>query len=145
MGLYFSNARYPEHSLSEARVVLGIGMWLFGFVNVIYSDSILRRLRKPHELGYKIPRGGAFEYTSSGHYTSELIEWLGLLIASGAAPAACFFFFTFGLRSHSRIRVWVALKFEANLFPRALETHKWYLSKFKEYPKHRKAILPFVW
>ena len=32
----------------------------------------------------------------------------------------------------------------ANLSPRALATHKWYLEKFEEYPKNRKAIIPFI-
>jgi 3-oxo-5-alpha-steroid 4-dehydrogenase 1 len=29
--------------------------------------------------------------------------------------------------------------------PRAISHHKWYKQKFQEYPKERKAILPFLW
>ncbi len=32
----------------------------------------------------------------------------------------------------------------ANLFPRALDHHKWYRGKFDDYPKERKAIVPFL-
>jgi 3-oxo-5-alpha-steroid 4-dehydrogenase 1 len=37
--------------------------------------------------------------------------------------------------------VWTAV----NLIPRALDHHKWYKSYFKEeYPKQRKAVIPFL-
>jgi len=38
-----------------------------------------------------------------------------------------------------------ALTTPANLFPRAIQTLKWYRENFKEYPKERKAFIPFVW
>lgn len=31
-----------------------------------------------------------------------------------------------------------------NLFPRALDHHKWYKLKFEEYPEDRKAVFPFI-
>ena len=33
----------------------------------------------------------------------------------------------------------------ANLLLAAMPTHKWYLAKFSNYPKHRKALIPFVY
>jgi hypothetical protein len=33
-----------------------------------------------------------------------------------------------------------------NIAPRAFGHHAWYLEKFKDdYPKDRKALIPFVW
>ncbi|NCX59507.1 MAG: hypothetical protein EBW90_14155, partial [Rhodobacteraceae bacterium] len=32
----------------------------------------------------------------------------------------------------------------ANLFPRAIANHKWYQSKFENYPKNRQAIIPGI-
>jgi 3-oxo-5-alpha-steroid 4-dehydrogenase 1 len=32
----------------------------------------------------------------------------------------------------------------ANLVPRAIAGHKWYNEKFEDYPKDRKAILPYL-
>jgi 3-oxo-5-alpha-steroid 4-dehydrogenase 1 len=32
----------------------------------------------------------------------------------------------------------------ANLVPRALSNHRWYKEQFPDYPKNRKAILPFL-
>lgn len=33
----------------------------------------------------------------------------------------------------------------ANLVPRAVRTHHWYKEKFDDYPKNRKALIPFVY
>ncbi|MGL5956334.1 MAG: 3-oxo-5-alpha-steroid 4-dehydrogenase, partial [Brevinema sp.] len=32
----------------------------------------------------------------------------------------------------------------ANLLPRALTSHRWYLDHFPDYPKDRKALIPFL-
>jgi len=54
-------------SLSDARLwnpafYFGVALFLAGFSANLHSDAILRNLRKPGETGYKIPRGGLFEY-----------------------------------------------------------------------------------
>ena len=51
----------------------------------------------------------------------------GFALAAWTFPGLVFAFFTF-----------------ANLFPRALDHHKWYRGKFDDYPKSRRAIVPFV-
>jgi len=94
-----------------------------------HSDHILRNLRKPNETGYKIPYGGLFNYVSDANYTGELIEWIGWAIMLWSKASLIFFLATF-----------------FNLAPRARMHHKWYLDKFKEdYPKNRKALIPFIW
>merc|ERR1711991_910738 len=50
---------------------LGVAMFLCGMVTNIHSDGILRNLRKPGETGYKIPRGGLFEYVSGANFAAE--------------------------------------------------------------------------
>ena len=32
-----------------------------------------------------------------------------------------------------------------NIGPRAYNHHKWYLQKFEDYPKSRKAVIPLIW
>ena len=32
----------------------------------------------------------------------------------------------------------------ANLLPRGLSHHQWYIEKFEDYPKDRKAFIPFL-
>jgi hypothetical protein len=33
----------------------------------------------------------------------------------------------------------------ANLIPRAISTHMWYLESFPDYPRQRRILVPFVW
>ena len=48
--------------------MIGIILWGAGAYINIESDKRLMNLRKPGESGYKIPRGGMFEYVSAANY-----------------------------------------------------------------------------
>ena len=95
------------------------------FINVS-SDNKLISLRK-HSVGYKIPQGGFFKYVSCPNYFGEIIEWFGYLIIAFSLPALSFV-------------LWTGF----NLIPRALNHHEWYKENFKNYPKNRKAVIPFI-
>lgn len=114
----------------SVRFIAGILLWFVGWVINLHSDNILISLRKPGDKkgGYKIPRGGAFEYVSAANYFGEILEWSGWAVASGSVPAVAFAVFTF-----------------ANLAPRGWKHHLWYKNQFKTYPKKRRAIIPFLW
>jgi len=118
---------YPSSPFTTLRLVVGISIFWLGLFMNIQSDYILRNLRKPGETGYKIPQGGLFDYVSCANYTGEVIEWFGFAVASWSLPASANLFFTV-----------------ANIVPRALSHHTWYLEKFEDYPKDRKAVIPFV-
>jgi protein-S-isoprenylcysteine O-methyltransferase Ste14 len=113
--------------LADPRFWLGLALFFGGYFVNHQSDAILRRLRGPGESGYKIPRGGLFDYVSSPNYFGEMVEWIGFALAAWTPAAAAFAFFTF-----------------ANLFPRALANHRWYRERFSDYPAARRAVLPFV-
>ena len=102
-------------------------IFLIGFFINNHSDSILINLRGPGETGYKIPRGGLYKYVSCPNYLGEFIEWLGFAIASASLASFAFFIWTL-----------------ANLLPRAIQNHAWYLEKFEDYPKTRKRVIPFL-
>jgi steroid 5-alpha reductase family enzyme len=93
----------------------------------IQSDNILIRLRKSTELGYQIPKGGFFRFVSCPNFFGEIIEWTGFAIMAWSLPALSFAIWTF-----------------INLVPRGVDHHKWYKRKFGDYPKERKAVLPFL-
>mmetsp|Transcript_86974 Transcript_86974/g.235699 ORF Transcript_86974/g.235699 Transcript_86974/m.235699 type:complete len:250 (+) Transcript_86974:67-816(+) len=116
----------PENSWTFpfGLVVWATGMW----INTD-ADRILRDLRKPGEIGYKIPHGGMFTYVSGANFLGEIIEWFGYALAlGGALPAVTF-----------------AVCTASNIGPRAVMHHKWYRDKFKDaYPKDRKALVPFL-
>lgn len=118
----------PLDSSFSPRFLLGVALWAAGWAINLHADSTLINLRKPGETGYKIPRGGVFDYVSAANYFGEMVEWGGWALASWSLPAAAFAFFTF-----------------ANLAPRGWHHHQWYLRKFPSYPKHRRAVIPFVW
>ncbi len=113
---------------------------MVGFIVNIQSDSILRNLRRNGDkksskavvtsgtTQYKIPYGGLFEYVSCANFFGEIIEWLGYAIASWSIAGWAFWFYVC-----------------ANLIPRGIAHHNWYLEKFKEtYPNDRFAIIPFI-
>ncbi|XP_039323529.1 3-oxo-5-alpha-steroid 4-dehydrogenase 1 isoform X3 [Saimiri boliviensis] len=112
---------------SSCTTYNGFGLWLMGMLINIHSDHILRNLRKPGDTGYKIPRGGLFEYVTAANYFGEIVEWWGYALASWSIEGAAFAFFTFCFLSG-----------------RAKGYHKWYLQNFEEYPKFRKVLIPFL-
>ncbi|XP_077605583.1 3-oxo-5-alpha-steroid 4-dehydrogenase 1 [Crocuta crocuta] len=120
-------AVYADDWVTDPRFLVGCCVWLVGMVLNIHSDHILRNLRKPGETGYKIPRGGLFEYVTAANYFGEVVEWCGFGLASWSVQGAAFAAFTFGI-----------------LLSRAQHHHQWYLEKFEDYPKSRKIIIPFL-
>ena len=59
---------YPESWLTDPRFLLGVTIFAIGFAINFQSDSILFRLRKPGETGYKIPQGGLYRFVSCPNY-----------------------------------------------------------------------------
>jgi protein-S-isoprenylcysteine O-methyltransferase Ste14 len=118
---------YGDEYFTSPRFFIGLIVFITGVVINHQSDNILLSLRKPGETGYKIPQGGLFKYISCPNLFGEMIEWSGYAILVWSLPALGF-------------AVWTVV----NLLPRALDHHKWYLSKFPDYPKERKALVPFV-
>lgn len=141
MGIFFNTANtffnglhlfhfspdYPVSWLSDFRFAGGIVLFFAGFAINQYSDHVLFSLRHPGETGYKIPRGGLYRWISCPNYFGELLEWTGWALATWSLAGLSFALWTF-----------------ANLVPRALSNHKWYKEQFPDYPKNRKAILPFL-
>ena len=120
---------YESSWLCDPRFVVGLFMWAHGFYLNLEADGILRNLRRPGDTErYKIPRGGLFELVSGANFAAEIYEWAGFAVACWSFPAATFAVFTF-----------------FNTAPRGVAHHKWYLAKFKDYPTHRKGVIPFVW
>ncbi len=118
---------YPENYFIKWNFVVGLILFVCGFLGNYKSDDILINLRKPGEKGYKIPSGFLFKYISCPNHFCEILEWLGYMLMLSNIAGIAFF-------------VWTA----ANLLPRALHHHRWYKQNFKDYPSERKAVLPYV-
>ena len=106
--------------------IIGMILLIIGLIINLKSDEILFNLRKDNP-GYKIPQTFMYNYISCPNYFGEIIEWLGFAIMVWSFPAFIFVLWTI-----------------ANLVPRAVSHHKWYHKQFQDYPKSRKAIIPFI-
>lgn len=75
-----------------------------------------------------LPKGGLFKYVSSPHMTCEVAMYavLYLLLHQNTSYIYCL--------------AWVI----TNQFSNALLTHKWYKETFSDYPKERKAFIPYL-
>ncbi len=107
--------------------IIGTVTFLIGYTLNKASDRTLTRLRKQNPNEYSIPYGGAYRWVSCPNYLGEIITWFGFCCAAWSIAGLAFAFMT-----------------ASNLIFRALDNHQWYQEKFPDYPKERKAIIPFV-
>jgi protein-S-isoprenylcysteine O-methyltransferase Ste14 len=133
----YVNARWISHLgnyatswLFDPRFVLGVGTFLVGRTINVRSDGTLLALRAKSRSGqdYAIPRGGLYHWVSCPNYLGEIVEWLGWALASWSLAGLSFALFTF-----------------ANLAPRAHANHRWYRETFDDYPRERRAFIPYFW
>lgn len=114
--------------LYDPRFIIGFILFCSGYALNQHSDKVLIGLRARGETsGYKIPRGGGYRFVSCPNYLGEIVEWAGWALACWNLGALAFL-------------VWTV----ANLAPRAFRTHRWYRQQFPDYPRERKALIPFV-
>jgi steroid 5-alpha reductase family enzyme len=118
---------YDIRWITDPRFLIGVVVFLTGFIINQVSDHKLIRLRAGGKTGYFIPRGGLFQLISCPNFFGEILEWTGFAIMTWSLPGLSF-------------AIWTA----ANLIPRALHHHAWYRSTFPDYPQHRKALIPFL-
>ena len=123
---YYIGFIMESESIYNYNVLIGVLIFVLGMSINISSDNSLISLRTNGE-GYKIPYGNFFNFVSCPNYMGEIIEWIGFSIIAFNLPALSFTLWTF-----------------FNLVPRALNHHDWYLENFDNYPKNRKAVIPFV-
>ena len=113
-------------SISHMYLILGLIIFIIGFYINVSSDNILIKLRTKQK-GYVIPKGKLFNYVSCPNFFGEIIEWLGFAIMTLNPGSLSFLIWTI-----------------CNLIPRSKAHHKWYQESFKNYPKKRKAVIPYL-
>jgi protein-S-isoprenylcysteine O-methyltransferase Ste14 len=125
--LFYISDTYTPNWFLTPQFTTGTTLFFAGMIINRQSDKILLNLRTKNENGYKIPSGGLYRFVSMPAYSGELIQWTGWAILTWSWAGASFALFT-----------------AANLIPRAIANHKWYKKTFKNYPRERKAIIPFI-
>ncbi len=130
----YANARwisqfgtYGAEWLADPRFLVGAALFATGFAINYRADRMLAALRRPGETDYKIPRGWLYEYITCPNYFGEILEWIGWAIATWSLPGLGFALFTI-----------------ANVGPRAFAHRRWYRERFPDFPRARKALIPFL-
>ncbi len=118
---------YPTDWLTDPRFLVGIALFVVGYVINKQADGALKRLRREGP-GYRIPYGGLYHWVSCPNYLGEIITWFGWALASWSLAGLSFAIWTF-----------------ANLAPRARSHHRWYREQFPDYPAERRALIPWLW
>lgn len=125
--LGWMGASYPPEWLQDPRFVVGLATFVAGASLNIWTDNRLIGLRASGNGDYQVPKGGMFAYVSCPNHLGEIIEWCGFAVLCWNLPALSF-------------AIWTA----ANLLPRSLSHHRWYKRHFPDYPRERKAVIPFL-
>lgn len=118
---------YTPEYFTHPLFLIGITLFVGGAIVNNISDHILIHLRKPGETGYKIPHGFLYRYISCPNFFGEMTQWTGFAIMAWNLPALSFCIWTI-----------------ANVLPRALKHHQWYVRQFPDYPSERRAVFPFL-
>ena len=121
---------YGADWLLSPQFIAGTLLFLAGFTVNIWSDHIIRHLRKDGDTRHYLPQKGLFNYVTSANYFGEIVEWLGFALLTWSLSGLVFFIWTL-----------------ANLVPRANATYKRYLKEFPdEMAKNpRKRVIPFLY
>lgn len=134
-------ARMPDLSIDPSHLLkpllklgwcqwIGAVIFIWGSLHQIRCHAILGSLREHKDSDeYVIPCGDWFSRVSCPHYLAELVIYFGMLVATGGSDIPVWFLYLFVI---------------TNLSFAAVQTHKWYLQKFEDYPRSRYAIVPFV-
>ncbi|KAI0790588.1 3-oxo-5-alpha-steroid 4-dehydrogenase-domain-containing protein [Abortiporus biennis] len=169
LGAYLSSDQaltFLEGAFDRPLFWVGITLWVFGLVGNLLHDEILLNIRRKAKAKgkgkatsddstddnngkkklnkqehYAIPHGLLYRLISYPNYFCEWIEWFGFALA--ASPFPSFVSFPAFLGSLTPPHLFLLAEF-FTMIPRAYKGHKWYHNKFPDYPKERKAVIPFL-
>lgn len=114
--------------------MIGVSLFLWSSYVQFDSHRILAQLRKDttgriYTTKYSIPRGKWFDLVSSPHYMAEILIYLAITIVLGGKSPTWWMVFLFVVTNQIFVGMF---------------NHSWYLKTFSDYPKSRRAIIPYV-
>lgn len=104
-----------------------VAVFVYGQISNFSTHVTLRNLRPPGTKVRKIPRGYGFGLVSCPNYFFETIAWISVCVLTRSLAAVLFILVGF-----------------VQMYFWAIKKHKNYYKEFKDYPKNRKAIIPFL-
>lgn len=118
-----------NRNISPVYSIFGISLFFSSLYCHHQSISILANLRSPGDTKYAIPRGRWFDLISCPHFLFEILIYAGLWIFLGC---------------QNRLLFQCVVFTTSNQVLTALQTHEWYKTTFPNYPRNRRAILPWI-
>ncbi|ORX89824.1 hypothetical protein K493DRAFT_357633 [Basidiobolus meristosporus CBS 931.73] len=113
--------------VSKLFTFVCIFVFFFAEFSNLLTHITLRNLRPPGTRVRRIPYGYGFDWVSCPNYFFETVAWVAFSVLTNSYAA-----WLFVLVAYGQMYLW------------AIKKHKNYLKEFKDYPKNRKAIIPFV-
>lgn len=156
MGTYLLSpaaSAFLAGAFSRPSFWAGIMLCACGFVGNILHDEVLLDIRRKskakgkrneNKLGkehYAIPHGYLYRYISYPNYFCEWLEWFGYALAAAPLPALMPLTETVRTAQPPWLFLWAEVFL---MVSRAYKGHQWYHKNFSEYPKERKAVVPFI-
>ncbi|KAM7439463.1 arrestin protein [Porites harrisoni] len=133
VGYFVNHPLYTPPMFGDAQVYTGLALFLFNEYGNFVIHCALRDLRPPGTKERKIPYPTShpltqlFRFVSCPNYTYEAGSWIAFSVMTQTLTAVLFTLFGF-----YQMAVW------------AIGKHRNYRKEFKDYPKGRKAIVPFL-
>ncbi|KAL5017443.1 hypothetical protein ScPMuIL_007032 [Solemya velum] len=130
---YINHPLYTPPAFGDIQLYGGLAMFLFSELGNLSIHVALRNLRPPGSKERRIPYPGGNPFTwlfgavSCPNYSYEVMAWVGFTIMTQCLPAGLFTSAGF-----FQMTIW------------ALGKHKNYRHEFKDYPRGRKSIIPFI-
>jgi len=115
--------------LINMKTFLCVAIFTWAWIHQFRAHKIFAGLKSKNANKHGIPEGDLFELVSCPHYFCEVLIYTSLALLLGYAHTTMLV-----------VWVWVAV----NQTVAAFMSHTWYNKQFKEYPKTRKAIFPFI-
>jgi len=125
----FSPSRLPSTTPSLMTLLPLVLVFCLAWYTQFSAHKTFAHLKTVNPVKHSVPSGGLFELVSCPHYLAEVLLYTVFMLILGT--------------SHSTgvlVWAWVTI----NQVIAATMSHHWYKTHFKDYPKERKAIFPYL-
>ncbi|RUP43067.1 hypothetical protein BC936DRAFT_137677 [Jimgerdemannia flammicorona] len=112
---------------SEVWIWGCVAVWAWAQLSNLATHVTLRNLRPPGTRSRAIPYGYGFDLVSCPNYFFEIVAWGAICVLTLSWSAVLFTVVATG-----QMYLW------------AIKKHKQYYKEFKNYPRSRKALFPFI-
>lgn len=133
VGYFTNHPLYTPALYGNAQIYLGLAGFILSELGNLSIHVALRNLRPPGTKERRIPKATAnpftilFQLVSCPNYTYEVGAWLSFTLMTQSVPALLF-----TLAGGFQMLIW------------ALGKHRNYRREFPDYPRGRKAMIPFL-